>query len=161
MDRLGVFAVRTIPDSRRIRSWIADRNAKSAVVVGGGFIGLEMVENLIHRDLAVTVLEKLPQVMPPLDPEMAVPLKIEARVLGDYRDSRGISRALVGDTTGAIEDFEAYIDWVQKQPQYGDTKVIQQWQRSIAQRQQWIAALQAGRNPFDADTLKALREAEQ
>jgi NADPH-dependent 2,4-dienoyl-CoA reductase/sulfur reductase-like enzyme/rhodanese-related sulfurtransferase len=70
----GVFAVRSIPDSRRIRSWIADRGAKTAVVVGGGFIGLEMVENLMHRELSVTILEKLPQVMPPLDPEMAMPL---------------------------------------------------------------------------------------
>ena len=74
VDLPGVFAVRTIPDSRRIRSWIADHNAKTAVVVGGGFIGLEMVENLIHRKLSVTILEKLPQVMPPLDPEMAVPV---------------------------------------------------------------------------------------
>ncbi len=74
VDLPGVFAVRSIPDSRRIRSWITERNAKSAVVVGGGFIGLEMVENLIHRELSVTILEKLPQVMPPLDPEMAVPL---------------------------------------------------------------------------------------
>jgi rhodanese-related sulfurtransferase len=41
------------------------------VVVGGGFIGLEMVENLIHRGLDVTLIEKLNQVMPPLDPEMA------------------------------------------------------------------------------------------
>ena len=75
VDRPGVFAVRTIPDSRRIRAWIAERHAKRAVVVGGGFIGLEMVENLVHRELAVTVLEKLPQVMPPLDPEMAAPLR--------------------------------------------------------------------------------------
>jgi NADPH-dependent 2,4-dienoyl-CoA reductase/sulfur reductase-like enzyme/rhodanese-related sulfurtransferase len=74
VDLPGVFAVRTIPDSRRIRSWIAERNAKTAVVIGGGFIGLEMVENLVHRELAVTVLEKLPQIMPPLDPEMAAPL---------------------------------------------------------------------------------------
>ena len=44
------------------------------MVVGGGFIGLEMAENLAHRGLAVTVLEKLPQVMPPLDPEMAEPV---------------------------------------------------------------------------------------
>jgi NADPH-dependent 2,4-dienoyl-CoA reductase/sulfur reductase-like enzyme/rhodanese-related sulfurtransferase len=70
----GIFAVRTIPDSRRIRSWISDHNAKTAVVVGGGFIGLEMVENLVHRQLSVAILEKLPQLMPPLDPEMAVPL---------------------------------------------------------------------------------------
>lgn len=74
VDLPGIFAVRSIPDSRRIRSWILDRSAKTAVVVGGGFIGLEMVENLIHRELSVTILEKLPQVMPPLDPEMAVPL---------------------------------------------------------------------------------------
>ena len=74
VDLPGVFAVRSIPDSRRIRSWIMDRSAKTAVVVGGGFIGLEMVENLIHRELSVTILEKLAQVMPPLDPEMAVPL---------------------------------------------------------------------------------------
>ena len=44
---------------------------KHAVVVGGGFIGLEMVENLVHRGLEVTLIEKLNQVMPPLDPEMA------------------------------------------------------------------------------------------
>ena len=45
---------------------------KRAVVVGGRFIGLEMVENLIHRGLEVTAWsEKLNQVMPPLDPEMA------------------------------------------------------------------------------------------
>jgi NADPH-dependent 2,4-dienoyl-CoA reductase/sulfur reductase-like enzyme/rhodanese-related sulfurtransferase len=74
VDLPGVFAVRSIPDSRRIRSWITEHNAKTAVVVGGGFIGLEMVENLIHRGLSVAILEKLPQVMPPLDPEMAVPL---------------------------------------------------------------------------------------
>jgi NADPH-dependent 2,4-dienoyl-CoA reductase/sulfur reductase-like enzyme/rhodanese-related sulfurtransferase len=75
VDLPGVFAVRTIPDSRRIRSWIAERRAERAVVVGGGFIGLEMAENLRERELAVTVLEKLPQLMPPLDPEMAVPLQ--------------------------------------------------------------------------------------
>lgn len=74
VDLPGVFALRNIPDSRRIRSWIADRHARTAVIVGGGFIGLEMVENLIHRGLSITVLEKLPQVMPPLDPEVAAPL---------------------------------------------------------------------------------------
>ena len=82
VDLPGVFAVRTIPDSRRIRSWITDHSAKTAVVVGGGFIGLEMVENLIHRELTVTVLEKLPQVMPPLDLEMAAPLMEHLAVKG-------------------------------------------------------------------------------
>ena len=96
VDLPGVFAVRTIPDSRRIRSWITDHCAKTAVVVGGGFIGLEMVENLIHRELAVTVLEKLPQVMPPLDPEMAAPLM-------DHLGKSGVQLCL-GDGLARIEE---------------------------------------------------------
>ncbi len=71
IDLPGIFAVRTIPDSRRIRSWIDERKPRRALVVGGGFIGLEMAENLVRRGLETTVLEKLPQVMPPLDPEIA------------------------------------------------------------------------------------------
>ena len=88
IDLPGIFSVRTVPDARSIREWLdrgtADRSGmnsytgfqtvtkpKRAVVVGGGFIGLEMVENLVHRGLEVTLIEKLNQVMPPLDPEMA------------------------------------------------------------------------------------------
>ena len=71
IDLPGIFAVRTIPDSVRIRTWIEDRHPRRALVVGGGFIGLEMAENLAHRGLQVTILEKLPQVMPPIDAEMA------------------------------------------------------------------------------------------
>ena len=82
VDLPGVFAVRTIPDTRRIRAWLEERQAKTAVVVGGGFIGLEMVENLLHRKLAVALLEKLPQVMPPLDPEMAAPIMKELEAHG-------------------------------------------------------------------------------
>ena len=96
VDLPGVFAVRTIPDSRRIRSWIAEHSAKSAVVVGGGFIGLEMVENLIHRELSVAVLEKLPQVMPPLDPEMAVPVM-------EHLAAKGV-QLHVGDGLARIEE---------------------------------------------------------
>ena len=97
----GVFAVRSIPDSRRIRSWIADRDAKTAVVVGGGFIGLEMVENLIHRELSVAVLEKLPQVMPPLDPEMAVPLMEHLAAQGRAPSSGGRAARIERATTAA------------------------------------------------------------
>ena len=71
IDLPGIFGVRTIPDSLRIRAWIEEKRPAKALVVGGGFIGLEMAENLAHRGLAVTVLEKLTQVMPPLDAEMA------------------------------------------------------------------------------------------
>jgi NADPH-dependent 2,4-dienoyl-CoA reductase/sulfur reductase-like enzyme/rhodanese-related sulfurtransferase len=95
VDLPGVFAVRTIPDSRRIRSWITERHATSAVVVGGGFIGLEMVENLLQRELAVAVLEKLPQLMPPLDPEMALPLR-------EHLVAKGVQLQL-GDGLARIE----------------------------------------------------------
>jgi NADPH-dependent 2,4-dienoyl-CoA reductase/sulfur reductase-like enzyme/rhodanese-related sulfurtransferase len=96
VDLPGVFAVRSIPDSRRIRSWITDRRAKTAVVVGGGFIGLEMVENLIYRELSVAILEKLPQVMPPLDPELAVPLR-------EHLAAKGVQLHL-GDGLARIEE---------------------------------------------------------
>ena len=95
VDQLGVFAVRTIPDTRQIRAWITERQARTAVVVGGGFIGLEMVENLVQRGLAVTVLEKLSQMMPPVDPEMAVPVT-------EHLAAKGVQLRL-GDGLAGIE----------------------------------------------------------
>jgi NADPH-dependent 2,4-dienoyl-CoA reductase/sulfur reductase-like enzyme len=71
IDLPGIHVVRTIPDTRRIRE--ALDGATRAVVVGGGFIGLEMAENLVRRGLEVTLVELADQVMPPLDPEMASP----------------------------------------------------------------------------------------
>jgi NADPH-dependent 2,4-dienoyl-CoA reductase/sulfur reductase-like enzyme/rhodanese-related sulfurtransferase len=74
VDLAGIFALRTIPDSRRIRDWIETRSAQTAVIVGGGLIGIEMAENLALRGLKVTVVDKLPQVLPLLDLEMAEPV---------------------------------------------------------------------------------------
>jgi NADPH-dependent 2,4-dienoyl-CoA reductase/sulfur reductase-like enzyme/rhodanese-related sulfurtransferase len=74
IDLPGIFTLRTIPDSRRIREWIETRNPRRAVIVGGGSIGLEMAENLVHRGLKLTIVELLPQLMPALDPEMAEPI---------------------------------------------------------------------------------------
>ncbi|HXJ80639.1 MAG TPA: FAD-dependent oxidoreductase, partial [Candidatus Methylomirabilis sp.] len=82
LDLPGVFVVRTIPDTRRIRAWLEEPRRIEAVVVGGGFIGLEMAENLVRRGLKVTVLEKLQQVMPPLDPEMAAEIARHLREAG-------------------------------------------------------------------------------
>jgi NADPH-dependent 2,4-dienoyl-CoA reductase/sulfur reductase-like enzyme/rhodanese-related sulfurtransferase len=67
----GVFTLRTIPDGRSIREWIARPGVERAVIVGGGFIGLEMAENLVKLGLTVTVVEMQPHVMPLLDPEIA------------------------------------------------------------------------------------------
>ncbi len=60
----------------------AAAGARTAVVIGGGFIGLEMAENLVHRGLAVTVVEATGQVMAPLDPEMVVPVQDRMRANG-------------------------------------------------------------------------------
>jgi NADPH-dependent 2,4-dienoyl-CoA reductase/sulfur reductase-like enzyme/rhodanese-related sulfurtransferase len=80
IDLPGIFVLRTIPDSRKIRTAVT--NAGTALVVGGGFIGLEMAENLTRRGLAVTILELAPQVMPPLDPEMAAYVEQHLRTNG-------------------------------------------------------------------------------
>ena len=71
VDLPGIFTLRTIPNSRQIREWIEQKKPHKAVVVGGGFIGLEMAENLAHRGMTVTIVEMADQLMPPLDPEMA------------------------------------------------------------------------------------------
>ena len=84
IDLDGIFSVRTIPDSTRIRRWLSEHRATRAVVVGGGFIGLEMAENLAHRGLEVALVELAPHVMAPLDPEMA-------RLVEDRLRSRGVA----------------------------------------------------------------------
>ena len=77
IDLPGIFSLRTIPDSRQIKAWITRHKAKRAVVVGGGYIGMEMTENLLNLGLAVTIVEMQPQVMPLLDPEMAALIQDE------------------------------------------------------------------------------------
>ncbi len=74
IDLPGIFSLRTIPDSRQIVQWIDQFKATQAVVVGGGYIGMEMTENLHARGLKVTVVERLSQVMPLLDQEMVAPI---------------------------------------------------------------------------------------
>jgi NADPH-dependent 2,4-dienoyl-CoA reductase/sulfur reductase-like enzyme/rhodanese-related sulfurtransferase len=70
IDLPGIFTLRNIPDSRQIKQWIAAHQAKQAVVVGAGFIGVEMAENLRHLGLEVDLIEAASQILPPFDPEM-------------------------------------------------------------------------------------------
>jgi NADPH-dependent 2,4-dienoyl-CoA reductase/sulfur reductase-like enzyme/rhodanese-related sulfurtransferase len=71
IDLPGIFTLRNIPDTREIIKWIKAKKVKRAAIVGGGFIGLEMSENLRRLGIHVTIIEMLPQVMPAIDPEMA------------------------------------------------------------------------------------------
>ena len=75
IDLPGIFVLRNIPDSRLIRQWIVEHKAERAVIIGAGLVGLEMAENLVARGIAVTVVEMLKQVLPPLDPEMGEPVR--------------------------------------------------------------------------------------
>ena len=71
IEESNVFTLWTVPDVDKIDEFIKKENPKNAVVVGGGFIGLEMAENLVDRGLKVTLVEMANQVMPPLDKDMA------------------------------------------------------------------------------------------
>jgi NADPH-dependent 2,4-dienoyl-CoA reductase/sulfur reductase-like enzyme/rhodanese-related sulfurtransferase len=110
IDLPGIFHVRTVPDVRQINEWIEKGTAflsgmhkysgfqtitpkTRAVVIGGGFIGLEMVENLVHRGFEVTLVEMLDQVLPPVDVE-------HARVVEGYLKKHGVRLALSDGVAG-------------------------------------------------------------
>jgi NADPH-dependent 2,4-dienoyl-CoA reductase/sulfur reductase-like enzyme/rhodanese-related sulfurtransferase len=73
IDLPGVFTLRNLQDMDRIKS-VIDEGVMQAVVVGAGFIGLELVENLVQLGISTTVVELQDQVLPPLDKEMTTPL---------------------------------------------------------------------------------------
>ncbi len=108
IDLEGIFTLWTIPDTRRILDWIKGCKVRRAVVVGGGFIGLEMTENLNRLGFEVTIVEMQDQVMPALDAEMAffvhshlrqagVVLELGTRVSGFTRHPDGHLGVDLGD----------------------------------------------------------------
>jgi NADPH-dependent 2,4-dienoyl-CoA reductase/sulfur reductase-like enzyme/rhodanese-related sulfurtransferase len=115
IDLPGIFEVRTVPDARAIREWIERgtefltgmysysgiqfvKPVRRAVVVGGGFIGLEMAENLIHAGFEVTLVEMLDQVLAPLDKDFA-------RLVEEHLKAHGVSMAL-GDGVAGFRQLE-------------------------------------------------------
>jgi NADPH-dependent 2,4-dienoyl-CoA reductase/sulfur reductase-like enzyme/rhodanese-related sulfurtransferase len=115
IDLPGIFQVRTVPDARTIREWIERgttflagmynysgiqfvKPAKRAVVIGGGFIGLEMAENLVHLGFEVTLVEILDQVLAPLDREFA-------RLVEEHLKRHGVKLAL-GDGVSGFKQLD-------------------------------------------------------
>lgn len=92
-DLPGIFTLRSVPDSRAIRSWIESKKPHNVVIVGGGFIGLEMAENLAARGIKINLVELATQVLPPLDPEMA-------QYASERLQSRGINIELGDGVAG-------------------------------------------------------------
>lgn len=71
IDQEGIYTLWTVPDTDRIKAHIVERKPKTARVIGGGFIGLEMAENLHATGIKVTIIEMQNQVMAPVDFDMA------------------------------------------------------------------------------------------
>ncbi len=94
IDLPGVFTLRNLQDMDRIKAKL-DQGVRQAVVVGAGFIGLELVENLVRRGITTTVVELQDQVLPPFDKEMTTPIAQELI-------SKGVS-LLLGQSAEAFE----------------------------------------------------------
>lgn len=82
ISREHVFFLRTVQDARKIRSFIEKNNPKNALIVGSGFIGFEMLENLLNYDMNVRLVEMMGQVTPNLDKDMACYLKRQLEECG-------------------------------------------------------------------------------
>lgn len=94
----GVFVLHNIPELDALEAFIASHSVKRAVVIGGGFIGLEVAENLAERGLRVSIVEMLNQVMAPIDYELAVEVH-------EHLSLHGV-KLLLGDGLKAIEKLD-------------------------------------------------------
>lgn len=92
----GVFTLRNIPDTLRIKAWLEEKRPRSAVVVGGGYIGVEMAENLRRAGLEVTIVELADHLVAPLDFDMAAELH-------GYLRQNGVSLRLRNGVQGITE----------------------------------------------------------
>jgi NADPH-dependent 2,4-dienoyl-CoA reductase/sulfur reductase-like enzyme/rhodanese-related sulfurtransferase len=102
-DSARVFTLRSIPDMDAIKAMVDRENSKRAVVVGGGYIGLEMTEALVDRGLSVSLVELEPCVMGTVDPEMAAPLHEELRLHGvDLRLRTSVTEVSTGGTSISV-----------------------------------------------------------
>ena len=82
IDSSKLFTLRTVEDTFRIKEFVDRNKPKSAVIVGGGFIGLEMAENLRHLGMEVTIVQRPKQLMNPFDSDMASFIHSEVRKHG-------------------------------------------------------------------------------
>ena len=100
LDR--VFTLRTVEDTFRIKAYINEHHPKSAVLAGGGFIGLELAENLRELGMDVTIVQRPRQLMNPFDPDMA------ALIHGEMR--RNGVRLVLGRTVEGFAEKDGGVD---------------------------------------------------
>lgn len=93
----GIFTLRSVEDAIAIKQWIANVRPTRGVIIGGGYIGMELAEALAAHGISLTLLERLPQVLPNLDPEMAGHVQAELeRQNVDVRLEHAV-QAMAGD----------------------------------------------------------------
>ncbi|MDD6160728.1 MAG: FAD-dependent oxidoreductase, partial [Oscillospiraceae bacterium] len=116
MDK--VFTLRTVEDTFRIKDYIKETHPKSAVLAGGGFIGLELAENLRELGMEVTIVQRPKQLMNPFDPDMAAFIHAEMR-------KHGVKLAL-GHTVEGFEEKNGGVDVLLKDeaPLHADMVVL-------------------------------------
>ena len=133
IDSSRVQTLWTVPDTDRIRALVREQGVKSAAVIGGGFIGLEMAENLRHAGLTVSLIEALDQVMSPIDFEMA-------QLLHEGLLQNGVNLHL-GD---AVESFNDVVGGVEIRLKSGSTVSAELVILSIGVRPNGQLAKEAG-----------------
>ena len=113
-----LFTLRTVEDTFRIKEFIRANHPKSAVLAGGGFIGLELAENLRELGMEVTIVQRPKQLMNPFDPDMAAFIHNEMR-------RHGVKLAL-GHTVEGFEERDGGVDVLLKdeQPLHADLVVL-------------------------------------
>ena len=118
MDSKKIFTLRTVEDAFRIREFVDQQKPKSAVMVGGGFIGLELAENLMELGMDVTIVQRPKQLMSPFDSDMAAFIHNEVR-------KHGVKLAL-GQSVEGFEDKDSGIDVLLKDnaPMHADMVVL-------------------------------------
>ena len=99
IDSSRLFSLRTVEDTFRIKAFIRQNKPRSAVIVGGGFIGLEVAENLREQGIEVTIVQRPKQLMNPFDSDMAAFIHTEAR-------KHGVKLALGFSVEGFAEDAD-------------------------------------------------------
>lgn len=97
LDNPGVFTLRNMEDTAEIDGWIAEKQPKTAVVVGGGYIGIEMAEQLHNRGMKVHVVDGAPNILPPFDSEMAEFAQAELRRNGLELHLNAFLKEISGD----------------------------------------------------------------
>lgn len=100
LDRL--FTLRTVEDTLRIRRFVDEQHPQSVVLAGGGFIGLELAENLRERGLDVTIVQRPRQLMTPFDADMAALIHREVRAHGVHL-ALGHTVEGFAETNGGVE----------------------------------------------------------